>query len=188
VLHKAAPCSTKREEVCQRDALAHTPFEPIVLGHATRTAATSQCPSHVCALVLGSSRLGPRPQAPRFRACVRWTRDARAIDAASESPLMCLPLTTIEPPQRSALALNGAKASDAGRERLPRCEPQRSSDLELVLVLGERRHRLLEALALARGGDDLHDLGVGEGVGHHRLPVVEDHLGEGLAAGVLPQE
>merc|ERR1719197_1008700 len=78
----------------------------------------------------------------------------------------------------------------AGRRqrRTARMKMQAAYYLQLVLVLGERRHGLLEALALARRRDDLHDLVVLEGVRQHRLPVVEDHLREGLAARVLAQE
>merc|ERR1719198_1885125 len=60
--------------------------------------------------------------------------------------------------------------------------------LKLVLVLGERRHGLLETLALTRSSDDLDDLIVLERVSHHRVPMMEHHLREGLAAGVLPKE
>mmetsp|Transcript_36215 Transcript_36215/g.121292 ORF Transcript_36215/g.121292 Transcript_36215/m.121292 type:complete len:378 (-) Transcript_36215:1509-2642(-) len=64
----------------------------------------------------------------------------------------------------------------------------RAPHLQLVLVLGDRRDLLLEALALADAGDEIHRLRVAERVAVHDVPVVEEHLGEGLAAGVLAEQ
>ena len=60
--------------------------------------------------------------------------------------------------------------------------------LQLVLVLGEGWDALLETLALADVGHHVDHFVVLEGRRVHNLPVVEDHLGEGLASGVLAQE
>lgn len=60
-------------------------------------------------------------------------------------------------------------------------EQQQVTAASTALSKHDSRH--LEALALADGLDDLGDLGAGEGVAVHGLPVVEGALGEGLAAG-----
>mmetsp|Transcript_23615 Transcript_23615/g.58334 ORF Transcript_23615/g.58334 Transcript_23615/m.58334 type:complete len:504 (-) Transcript_23615:10-1521(-) len=78
------------------------------------------------------------------------------------------------------------------RRRAGRAKKKREGAwrLELVLVLAERRDLLLEALALARSQHNLDDFVVAarEGVAVDDVPVVEDHLREGLAGGVLAQE
>eukprot|EP00315_Gephyrocapsa_oceanica_P037559 CAMPEP_0185433746 /NCGR_PEP_ID=MMETSP1365-20130426/22048_1 /TAXON_ID=38817 /ORGANISM="Gephyrocapsa oceanica, Strain RCC1303" /LENGTH=324 /DNA_ID=CAMNT_0028038255 /DNA_START=80 /DNA_END=1052 /DNA_ORIENTATION=- len=68
------------------------------------------------------------------------------------------------------------------------CVRLSATRLELVLVLGDGRDHLLEALALPDAGDELDRVLVGEGVAGHRIPVVEDELREGLAARVLAEE
>merc|ERR1719240_2373112 len=99
------------------------------------------------------------------------------------------------PPTLLASRCSARARAQARNARPKRCPPittervlEQMRTSQLILVLEERWHRLLQPLTLARSRDDLDDLLVLERVRHHRLPVVEDHLREGLTAGVLAQE
>lgn len=64
----------------------------------------------------------------------------------------------------------------------------REGGLQFVQEVVQGRDAFLQALALARFGHHLAGAaGVVEGIARQDLPVVEDTLGEGLAAGVGPQ-
>eukprot|EP00967_Tisochrysis_lutea_P046469 scaffold56465_cov35-Tisochrysis_lutea.AAC.2 len=62
------------------------------------------------------------------------------------------------------------------------------ADLQLVLVLRDRRDALLETLTLADLRDELNGILVGVRVAIHRVPMVEHELREGLPTSVLAKE